>query len=67
MRNADTTQIHHDCADHEDEWTFLLYLTPEWSVNHYGETVYYERNDDDTEIITEVLPKYGRVAIFQGI
>ena len=67
IRNADTTQIHHDCVDGEDEWTFLLYLNPDWSINDYGETVFYEKNDDITEIITEVLPKYGRVVIFQGI
>lgn len=66
IRNADTTQIHHDCEVHEDEWTFLLYLNPNWTINNYGETVFYERNEDDTEIVTEVLPKYGRVVIFQG-
>ncbi|XP_028394289.1 uncharacterized protein LOC114518487 isoform X2 [Dendronephthya gigantea] len=67
IRNADTTQIHHDCTRQENEWTFLLYLNPDWSANDYGETVFYETNDDKTEIITEVLPKYGRVVIFQGI
>ena len=66
IRNADATQIHHDCSEDEDEWTFLLYLNPDWRVDDYGETVFYEKNDDDTEIITEVLPKYGRVVIFQG-
>lgn len=67
IRNADTTQIHYDCSDEEDEWTFLLYLNPAWDVNNYGETVFYDSSDDNTEIITEVLPKYGRVVIFQGV
>ncbi|EDO45046.1 predicted protein [Nematostella vectensis] len=67
IRYADHTRIHHDCNQNEDEWTHLIYLNPDMEKNDYGETVYYERNSDNTEIIAEVRPKYGRAVIFQGI
>lgn len=67
LRNADHSRIHHDNEEDEDEWTFLVYLTPNWTINDYGETVFYERNSDDTEIIAEIRPKYGRAVIFQGL
>ncbi|XP_033125447.1 uncharacterized protein LOC117123576 [Anneissia japonica] len=67
IRSADHTRIHEDCEDHEEEWTFLLYLTPDWSPNYYGETAFFENTDDDSEVIATVLPKYGRVVIFEGI
>eukprot|EP00794_Sanderia_malayensis_P015297 gene15297-16874_t len=67
IRNADHTRIHLDTATvGEREWTFLVYLTQNWTQNYYGETAYYERNSDDTEIVAEVRPRYGRAVIFQG-
>nr|XP_006820061.1 PREDICTED: uncharacterized protein LOC102810274 [Saccoglossus kowalevskii] len=67
IRSADHTRIHEDCEPHEDEWTFLIYLNPNWTENYYGETAYFERNSDDTEYIAEVLPSYGRAVIHEGI
>ncbi|XP_066295870.1 uncharacterized protein [Branchiostoma lanceolatum] len=67
IRNADHTRIHEDCSDHEEEWTFLLYLNPNWTHEYHGETAFFESNDDDTEYIAEVLPKFGRAVIFRGI
>eukprot|EP00058_Branchiostoma_floridae_P025287 XP_002610777.1 hypothetical protein BRAFLDRAFT_126315 [Branchiostoma floridae] len=67
IRNADHTRIHEDCSPHEEEWTFLLYLNPNWTHNYHGETAFFEHNDDDTEYIAEVLPKFGRAVIFRGI
>lgn len=67
IRSADHTRIHQDCEPHEDEWTYLIYLTPNWTKNDYGETAFYETMTNDNEIITEVRPKYGRAVVFQGI
>ncbi|KAM7447370.1 hypothetical protein ABFA07_004382 [Porites harrisoni] len=67
IRSADHTRIHQDCEYHEDEWTYLIYLTPNWTKNDYGETAFYETMSHDNEIITEVRPKYGRAVVFQGI
>ncbi|XP_068738920.1 uncharacterized protein [Montipora capricornis] len=67
IRSADHTRIHQDCEEHEDEWTYLIYLTPNWTKNDYGETAFYETMTHDNEIITEVRPKYGRAVVFQGI
>ena len=66
IRSADHTRIHQDCEPHEDEWTYLIYLTPNWTKNDYGETAFYETMTNDNEIITEVRPKYGRAVVFQG-
>lgn len=66
IRSADHTRIHQDCEPHEDEWTYLIYLTPNWTKNDYGETAFYETMTHDNEIITEVRPKYGRAVVFQG-
>lgn len=43
--------------------TFLVYLNEEWDVNWAGETIFFDDNDN---IINGVLPKYGRVVIFDG-
>lgn len=68
IRNADHTRIHLDTSGDDDkEWTFLVYLTTNWTQNFYGETAFFERNSDDTEIVAEVRPRYGRAVIFQGI
>jgi Rps23 Pro-64 3,4-dihydroxylase Tpa1-like proline 4-hydroxylase len=66
IRVTDYTRIHLDCDESADEWTFLLYLNPNWGENDYGETAFFETNTDDTELVTEVRPRYGRVCIFDG-
>ncbi len=68
IRSADHTRIHLDTSsDTDKEWTFLVYLNPNWTRNDYGETAFFERNSDDTEIVAEVRPRYGRAVIFQGM
>ena len=67
IRNTDHNRLHLDVNhEKEKEWTFLLYLTPNWTRNYYGETIYFERNSDDTDVIAVVRPRYGRAVIFQG-
>ena len=62
----------------QHEYTFLLYLTPDWEVNNYGETVFFEElfNKDGRpfppgkqqyEWLASVRPRYGRIVIFRGI
>mgnify|MGYP002260049229 FL=1 len=62
----------------QHEYTFLLYLTPDWEVNNYGETVFFEElfNKDGRpfppgkqqyEWLASVRPRYGRMVIFRGI
>lgn len=64
IQNMDTTTIHTDCASHENEFTLLIYLNQNWTENHHGETVFF--NDEESEVIFAVRPKYGRVAVFHG-
>ena len=67
IRNADYTRIHKDVGyDGEEEYTCLVYLNPNWKKEYYGETTFFEKNSDDTEIVAQVLPKYGRLVIFDG-
>jgi hypothetical protein len=46
-----------------NEYTFLLYLNPNWEANWHGETSFYERSG---EPFAAVQPCYGRIALFQG-
>jgi Rps23 Pro-64 3,4-dihydroxylase Tpa1-like proline 4-hydroxylase len=41
--------------------TSILYLNKDWEENWQGETMFY-----DQEIAYAVLPKYGRLVIFDG-
>lgn len=62
----------------QHEYTFLMYLTPDWEANNYGETAFFEEvlSQDGTpyppgqqqyEWIASVRPRYGRIVIFRGI
>ena len=67
LRNADFTRIHTDVGYHgEEEYTCLVYLNQNWKKDYYGETAFFEKNSDDTEIVAQVKPKYGRLVIFDG-
>lgn len=55
--------IHTDTERKEDQ-TCVVYMTPEWDADWGGETVFF--NNDKTEILKSVLPKFGRTAIFSG-
>lgn len=78
IRNSHFTRIHQDCEPSEHEYTFLLYLTPDWEVNNYGETVFFEElfnkdgrpfppGEQQYEWLASVRPRYGRMVIFRGI
>ncbi|XP_057303752.1 uncharacterized protein LOC130641105 [Hydractinia symbiolongicarpus] len=67
IRSSDHTRIHGDVGYYgEEEFTVLVYLNPEWTKNNYGETTFFEKNSDDTEIVAQVRPRYGRTVIFDG-
>jgi hypothetical protein len=62
----------------QDEYTVLMYLTPEWKAEYYGETAFFEEvmqpNGKPYEIgqqkynwLASVRPRYGRMVIFRGI
>ncbi|XP_038073758.1 uncharacterized protein LOC119741890 [Patiria miniata] len=81
VRSADHTRIHQDCEEWEDEYTMVLYLNPDWRPEFCGETVFFEampgselqrqlyglHGGTEYQPIASVLPKYGRLAVFQGI
>ncbi|XP_022085586.1 uncharacterized protein LOC110976538 [Acanthaster planci] len=81
VRSADHTRIHQDCDEWEDEYTLVLYLNPDWHPEFYGETVFFEavpgsqlsrqlyglNGETEYQPFASVLPKYGRLAVFQGI
>jgi hypothetical protein len=43
--------------------TAIVYLNKEWDINWCGETVLF---DDDKEIAASILPKHGRVLVFNS-
>nr|CAB3263028.1 uncharacterized protein LOC100186758 [Phallusia mammillata] len=69
IRSADHTRFHLDTSSaDEKETTFLLYLSPNWTAEDYGETAFMEYNYDspDNDYVAEVVPMYGRAVIFSG-
>eukprot|EP00116_Pleurobrachia_bachei_P008335 sb/3468597/ len=61
-RAWDHTRIHKDCYGKE-EYTFLIFLTPNYQPDHLGGTIFYQ-HEDLSEIVTLVQNRYGRVALF---
>jgi SM-20-related protein len=55
--------IHTDTQRLED-YTIVVYMNEEWEADWGGETTFY--NNDKTEIIDAILPRFGRVAVFPG-
>jgi SM-20-related protein len=55
--------IHTDTTREQDH-TVVIYLNEDWHANWGGETTFY--NQDSTEIIDSILPRYGRITIFPG-
>ena len=55
--------IHTDTTRKEDQ-TCVVYMDKEWYPDWGGETVFY--NEDKTEIVKAVIPRYGRTAVFAG-
>jgi len=73
-------RIHTDCSTWEHEYTILMYLTPEWKEDMYGETIFFEEVDkhlkkkrnfkagnEKYETLGAVIPKFGRIVIFRNI
>jgi len=51
--------------DHEEgSITFLYYANPSWEADWGGETVFYDSQKQ--EIIKSILPKPGRIAVFDS-
>lgn len=66
IRSFDSTQNHQDCEYDEEEWTFLLYITPNLTLESGGETAFYT-DSETNEYVISVTPKFGRAVIFEGI
>lgn len=58
---SDSPEPHKDQCENNG-FTVLYYANSEWSWENGGETVFF---DENREIIKAVLPKPGRVVIFQ--
>lgn len=58
-------QKHKDTFKTSDARTvsLILYLNPDWNTSHRGQLTLYRENND-TEILTEVEPIFGRCAMF---
>ncbi|XP_071486638.1 uncharacterized protein [Diadema antillarum] len=67
LRTYDYTRIHEDCEQLEKEWTFLVYLATNWSADNYGETNFMHFKEHGSEHVISVIPRFGRVVIFEGI
>jgi SM-20-related protein len=48
--------------------TAVIYLNPTWNIDWGGETVIYEnlKTDESNEIVASVLPRMGKVFIFES-
>jgi len=78
IQHSHHTRIHADCAENEHEYTFLMYLSPGWSEERYGETIFVEKTkngrrktqnsgNEKYNTLGAVIPKYGRIVIFRNI
>lgn len=60
---GDVLFTHTDCLPDQHDLTALWYLCEAWDIEWGGETVFFDAVD---EIAASVLPKPGRLAIFDG-
>lgn len=60
---GDVLFTHVDCIPGQGDLTALWYLCDEWDVEWGGETVFFSGED---EIAAAVLPKPGRLVLFDG-
>lgn len=68
IRHADHTWMHQDCEESELDVTLLIYLNPNWTLNMYGETMFFEKNKyGEYESSVAIRPRFGRIAIFNGV
>lgn len=61
-KRGDVTALHTD----ESDITALLYGNPKWNINWGSETIFTESLSPDTEIIASIIPKPGRLVIFDS-
>lgn len=55
---------HVDCLPDQHDLTALWYLCERWDLEWGGETVFYDAHD---EIAHAVMPKPGRLVVFDGV
>jgi len=60
---GDMLFTHTDCLPDQHDLTALWYLSASWDVEWGGETVFFDAAD---EIACAVLPKPGRLVVFDG-
>lgn len=60
---GDMLFTHTDCLPEARDLTALWYLCEHWDIEWGGETVFLDGND---EIAASILPRPGRLAIFDG-
>lgn len=60
---GDMLFTHTDCLPEQNDLTALWYLCDSWDVEWGGETVFFDAQD---EIAYAVLPKPGRLVVFDG-
>lgn len=56
--------VHQDNSDTENYFSTIYYAHPVWHQNWCGETVFYNREENDT--LASVFPRPGRAATFHG-
>ena len=75
FKDVNSTIIYLFVCFFQHEYTFLLYLNPDWEENYYGETVLFDLvnstnkvkpGDEEYEIVAVVRPRYGRIVVFRG-
>jgi len=83
IQHTHHTRIHIDCVHEEFEYTFLMYLNPDWTEDKYAETTFYQYDEETFktgniakmetvgkigyDFIAGVIPKFGRVALFRNL
>ena len=55
---------HHEMHRDGDCYTIMFYLNKLWAMSYAGETIF--TNNEETEIISSVIPKPGRAVVFDG-
>ena len=64
LKHGDAPRIHCDAPSWVDnQCTMIVYFNQKWHPNYGGETIFY---DDKLDIVHAVVPKPGRVVIFDG-
>eukprot|EP00794_Sanderia_malayensis_P015019 gene15019-16569_t len=76
IQHTHNPRIHTDASPNEHEYTFLMYLSPGWNKEMYGETIFLERDSNQKrvkpglerfETLKAVVPRFGRIVVFRNI